>query len=307
MGRGRQQQRQTVPNQILTLGALAGAPQPAYPKRRNMLPEEVRALWDQNQQGMEQQLLPVNLWDLAVNNPVSQYLGEVIGKGAEKVSEYLPENWREQAMLTLPLLVGTALAKEPWQIRKGELVPHKATLPKSKSLAELAGISPDDYSEAALNARALRARAAETIPPDITHHDVGSWGIDSTGELMQLREYDLDDPKLIFTENPFRNQTVQKYEDWIQQGHQPPPLSAVETEKGSIKVSEGHHRAAAIRNTGGKKAKVWVSVTHNRPIGPDVFMPEGVTHRKAIERALEAGKDVPYEVLLEYTDLLPKK
>jgi len=252
---------------------------PQTGERRNMSPREIRSLY--SEQGIQPTLPPTSLLDMAM----------LATSGPE-----------QDAGIPLSLL-GMVKAAHPWQVRKAELIGHSATLPRRKTLADLAG----GYSEAEMHERALRNRASETMPPEITHHDVGSWGIDSSGELMHLREYDLDDPRLIFTEGRPRNQTTQKYVDWIQQGHEPPPLTAVETEKGNIKIQEGHHRSAALRDTGRKKAKVWVSVTHNRPIGEGQVMPEGVTHKAAIERALAEGKSIPPDVLEDYLDLVKSK
>lgn len=192
-------------------------------------------------------------------------------------------------------------AKEPWQLTKGELVAWKDTKPTPKYKPDTGG----GYSEQEMHERTLRNRSSETEAPDVKHHPVGSYGLDSTGELMQLREYKLDDPKLIFPEGMPNSgsQTVQKYADWINQGSVAPALTGLETEKGNIKIQEGHHRAAAIRSTGGDTAKVWVTLTRNRPLGNGQVMPEGVTHRGAVEAAIKDGKAVPSEVLADYPDL----
>jgi len=191
------------------------------------------------------------------------------------------------------------LQTEPWQVRKSDLVPHDEMFPRPKKVQDMSG----GYTEEQINARALRNRAAETEPPDVVRHPVGSWGRDADGELMQLREYSLNDPKLVFTESPGRNQTVEKYIGWIEKGSEPPPLRAVETEKGNIKIQEGNHRAAAIRATGGNKVKVWTAVTKNRPIGQGQVMPEGVTHEAAIRNAMAEGRTIPPEILADYPNI----
>jgi hypothetical protein len=194
--------------------------------------------------------------------------------------------------------------REPWQVPKSELVPYKETVPQPRYTPDTSG----GYSEAEIHERSLRNRAAETEPPIVKQFPTGSWGTDSTGELMQLREYRLDDPKLIFPEwlPSSGHPTVQKYSEWMRAGSEPPPLTGLETEKGNIKIQEGHHRAAAIKANDGETVKVWTTITHNRPLGNGQVMPEGVTHAQSVSRALEAGKPVPAEVLADYPELQPK-
>jgi hypothetical protein len=124
---------------------------------------------------------------------------------------------------------------------------------------------------------------------------------------MQLRRYDINDPRLVFPEGLKRNHTVDKYAEWIRQGSEPPPLTGLETEKGSIKIQEGHHRASAIKETGGDSVNVWVSVTQSVPIGKTeagevITSPRGVTHRDAVKQAVEQGQPVPQSVLGDYPD-----
>jgi hypothetical protein len=196
-----------------------------------------------------------------------------------------------------------AQALEPWQVAKKDLIQYSDTRPKAKYTPDESG----GYSEAEMNARSIRNRNAETEPPTVNQFPVGSWGVDSTGELMQLREYALDDPRLIFPEGRPSpgNQVVQKYLGWMREGSEPPPLTGLETEKGNIKIQEGHHRAAAIQANGGNTVKVWTTVTQNRPLGNGQVMPEGITHAQAVERAVAAGKPVPPEVLADYQEPQP--
>lgn len=179
---------------------------------------------------------------------------------------------------------------QPVRLSPDQLVPYEKTRPVASYTPDTSG----GYSEAEMNARTIRNRNAETAPPQVQQFPVGSWGTDSTGELMQLREYALDDPHLIFPEERSgpNNPTVQKYSDWINQGSEPPPLTGLETDKGNVKIQEGHHRASAIENTGGNTVKVWTTLTRNRPIGQGQFMPEGVNPNA-----------VPSDVLAKYPEL----
>lgn len=196
--------------------------------------------------------------------------------------------------------------REPWEMTRDELVSYSDTTPKSSEPVEDYG----DMTEAGLHARSLRVRANQTTPPTFAKHPVGTYGLDSTGELMQLREFDIDDPILRFNEGEPKNQTTRKYADWIADGHEPPPMGGLETEKGTINVTDGHHRRTAIRENGGKTVKVWVSLTQNVPIGKDaagkdITSPRGLKHRDVVAQALSAGKPVPPAVLAEYPDLAP--
>jgi hypothetical protein len=198
-----------------------------------------------------------------------------------------------------------ATLPEPWQVPKSEIIDYRDTRPQRTAAAapETGG-----YTEAEMHARTLENRANEDTPPTFNRYPVGTYAKDSDGELLQLRRYPLDDPKLIFPEGMPHpgNQTVQKYVDWIGQGSEPPPLTGIETEAGNIKIQEGHHRAEAIRQTGGNAADVWVNLTHNRPIGNGQVMGEGVTHEGAVRRALDAGETVPAAVLNDYPALMAK-
>ncbi|MES2136615.1 MAG: hypothetical protein V4502_06095 [Pseudomonadota bacterium] len=175
---------------------------------------------------------------------------------------------------------------------KSALVKYVDTVPKPVRAPEP---ETGGYSEEEMNARTLRYRAAEDQPPSVQHHAIGSWGEDSTGELMQLREYKLTDPRLQFPEGLPKNQTVAKYTDWINQGSKPPPLRGLETENGNIKIQEGHHRAAAIAATGGDTVPVWVTVTKNRPLGNGQVMPEGITYEQAQAAAPENPAKASFE------------
>ena len=81
-------------------------PADIQPLRRQMSPAEQQALY--SQKGMQPQLLPTSLWDLAVNNPVSEYIGEALGAAGRSLSELTSS---PLAPLALPFLVGTVVNK----------------------------------------------------------------------------------------------------------------------------------------------------------------------------------------------------
>lgn len=192
---------------------------------------------------------------------------------------------------------------QPWEIPASDVVPYADTVPKPKYKPETKG----GYSEEELHARSIRNRAAETEPPEVKRFPIGTWRLDSTGELSQLKRLSLDDSRVYFPEElpNQRNQTVQKYIDWMRRlGEESPPVTALETDKGGIKISDGHHRVAAIKAMGGDSFEAWVTATKNvkRPSG--AVMPEGLTHERAVRTAIEEGKDVPAKVLADYPDLI---
>jgi hypothetical protein len=120
--------------------------------------------------------------------------------------------------------------------------------------------------EASLHERTLLARWAQTEPARFQEHPVGSFGLDRTGELMRLMEFELKDPRLIFPEGLEGKPRVfvDKYVGWIRQGHMPPPLRGIVTDKGNVKIQDGHHRAASLRIAGINSVKVWVILTDQR-------------------------------------------
>lgn len=177
--------------------------------------------------------------------------------------------------------------KEPWEVPPSQLVSYAETIPQHEHIIPEA----TGGSEAELYEHTLKARRAQTKPPIVRHFPIGSWGIDSTGELTQLREFEFSDPRLIFIEGFPKNQFVDLYAEWIQAGHEPPPMRALETEKGNIKIQEGHHRAAALKQVGRTKFLAWVSITQGI---------RGLTHEQVVRQALKAGKNVPTEVLVAY-------
>lgn len=148
---------------------------------------------------------------------------------------------------------------EPWQLRETELVPYEDAIGRQ--------------------------------------HPIGTWAKDSAGDLMQLREVPIDDPRLQFpngTPNP-RSPEVQRLVEDIHAGNEPAPLIGLETGKGNIKILEGDHRAIAAQTAGRDKVKVWVSATDTRGA-----LPESVNHAGAVERAIGEGKAVPAQVLADY-------
>jgi hypothetical protein len=59
---------------------------------------------------------------------------------------------------------------------------------------------------------------------------------------------------------------VERYADWLRAGGRPPPISALETVGGDLRVIDGHRRLAAA-DLAGKPVRAWVSWTAPHPEG----------------------------------------
>jgi hypothetical protein len=190
----------------------------------------------------------------------------------------------------------------PWRLRTGELLPMAAT----RALPKVAVPPPSNYSEEALWEHSMRARAAELEPPAVPRFPIGTWcAIGDDHMLYHLREYLLDDPALVFLEGLQPNLLSAKYASWIADGSEPPPGKARELEDGRVSVSDGHHRAIALGQAGRRAIQLWVSPVVGRPNQFDANLTTfvGLTHRDAVRAAIEAGHEVPDEVLADYPDL----
>jgi hypothetical protein len=195
---------------------------------------------------------------------------------------------------------------EIWQLTRAELVPFAQTYP----ISHLRDDGPASYSEADLHAYSLWRRRNELVPPVVPVVPVGTWAVDRFDSLWHLCVYHLSDPLLVFPEgDPYGGRTgyppqqqpwlVEKYASWLQEGHEPPPFHAAEMEGGRIKVTEGHHRAAALVRVGRAEALIWVSVAYRKPSG---FLTD-LTHAIAVELAVQEGRDVTSAVLADYPHL----
>jgi hypothetical protein len=62
------------------------------------------------------------------------------------------------------------------------------------------------------------------------------------------------------TERPGRF-VVEKYVEWVRRGSAIPPIRVLETERGTLRVTDGHHRIAAAQALGRRTIKAWVTLT----------------------------------------------
>lgn len=147
------------------------------------------------------------------------------------------------------------------------VVPARAMLPVSAPL----DLEPQtDFSEEGCWSYSLRARRAQVAPSLWQRFPEGTWAIGASGECYQLRRFALDDPRLRFGEcQPWDGDrelayagklpNVEKYLRWLREGHDTPPCTGWETVLGTVRVTDGHHRAAARWRAGLRDILVWVS------------------------------------------------
>jgi len=145
--------------------------------------------------------------------------------------------------------------------------------------------------EAERHRASVENRRRETTPPVVVHHPLGMWAIDYTGDLWHLEELEI--AALERMEEPYGN-IVAKYAAWIGEGHTPPPIRVLQMQSGTYRVSDGHHRTAALEHTGAKTIRAWVS-----PPGR-IMRLFGLSYEEAVTTALLAGVLVPLRVAREY-------
>lgn len=150
------------------------------------------------------------------------------------------------------------------------LVPIADTLPRRTSPAvDRVQYTEDEYGKA--------SRLSEATPPQTPRFPVGTLRVTRYREVEELRDIELS--RLIETEEEKRGPIVDKYLEWAGRGLTAPPISAVETETGNVKIVDGHHRLAVARARGDRSILGWVALTQNKPLRPDgsVVMPYPVT------------------------------
>jgi hypothetical protein len=105
---------------------------------------------------------------------------------------------------------------------------------------------------------------------------IGTWRIDHVrglygreiSVLVELDPHHLVDSELDSAGRllPERRPDAQRYEMWIKEGYRPPPVEVLETDRGELKVTDGHRRLVASRNAGATLL-CWVSPSANVPSG----------------------------------------
>jgi len=119
--------------------------------------------------------------------------------------------------------------------------------------------------------------STKDLPMPEDHLPLGMWMIDDQwdgpyGRLMsQLREVPIE--KLIPSEetDPTKYEHLRQYKLWAEENKIPPPITVLELEDGSLKISDGHRRWLAAKETGKDTIRAWV----NPPMATGKLTPEG--------------------------------
>lgn len=166
-----------------------------------------------------------------------------------------------------------------------KLYSYKETIPKYRQ--DLSKLDlPTGMTEEAIHKRTAALRTMEhQFPLSVPDIPVRAIRVDTDTSFYagyeQLREFKTTDPVLEFPEGKPTdehwkdNPVVRRYVDWILDGYKQPPLSAVITEKGKVRIIEGHHRAAAAHRAG-TPIQVWVALTWLKPLGDGKVFPKNI-------------------------------
>ena len=128
------------------------------------------------------------------------------------------------------------------------------------------------YAEGA-SPRTTRAVYPELEPGtwmlDDLHRGAYGRGIEELVEFqprdLEPKEFSWDDPKAeLRHEGKWHD--VERYADWLRAGGSPPPISVVQTDRGDLRVTDGHRRLAAA-DLAGKPVRAWVSWVAPHPEG----------------------------------------
>ena len=129
----------------------------------------------------------------------------------------------------------------------------------------------------------------------------GTWSIDDGYDLAYGHSVEklvrLPVKDLILTEEDYtkvnyggRGDDARRYAGWIKEGKEPPPISVVETDSGTMNVSNGHRRVAAAKLAGKDTILAWVSPRMEVMKGPNGPIYVGMTYEGATLGPKEAEK-----------------
>lgn len=114
--------------------------------------------------------------------------------------------------------------------------------------------------------------SSKTLPMAPLDLQVGQWMIDRFKglhgrEIAQLRLVDtanlLPSEDLVPTNTEGRGDDSKLYRKWLEEGRTPPPINVVETDKGTLRVTDGHRRYYAHKEAGMPVlAWVWPAMDH---------------------------------------------
>jgi hypothetical protein len=104
-------------------------------------------------------------------------------------------------------------------------------------------------------------------------------------------EFDWENPEARLRDEG-RLKDAHRYADWIKAGHEPPPISVVQNDRGELRVTEGHRRLYAS-HLAGKPVKAWTSWAADHPDGRTDWegkpIKVGLSHRIVTKSGLPDG------------------
>ena len=186
-------------------------------------------------------------------------------------------------------------AKQPWQMRIAEFV-------------QLSNYYRD-YRSNYFTEDGRQIGSSRLLPARPIEIQIGAWLIDDGFKGLHGREIEqlrlLDPAELEPSEDPkARRDDVERYYGWLQDGLTPPPIWVVESERGTLRITDGHRRwAASLR--AGVQVPAWVSPIAELEDRDCLGQPikTGLTHELSIRQALARGETLPRGLYIDYPDL----
>jgi hypothetical protein len=143
-------------------------------------------------------------------------------------------------------------------------------------MKRLRGLSLDAYEKRVPAGHAKK-------PRKYPHYLLGTWRIGPrTGygrtleQLREVRIHGLEVPELAYGRknadilsqlHPAKREAALLYAEQVRLGKRLPPIEIVETDRGNLRVIDGHRRIVAHLLAGRKRIRAWVSPTVDHPWG----------------------------------------
>lgn len=203
-------------------------------------------------------------------------------------------------------------------------VPRVGTYPPCDHAPPLWTLLPEDLLSRRAYDASFRARYLDEkgerrgsnmdLPAENLGICVGQWRIDDEyplnygSDVAEFRYFDSAD--LAPTEDPLdlgRGRYVEQYQTWIREGRAAPPVTVLQGDDGSLRVSDGNRRHLAHKREGRPVPgwfypAAWSGLydARGRP------MTTGLTWEIAVQDAIHADDPVPDRVRAEYERRLPR-
>jgi predicted kinase len=115
------------------------------------------------------------------------------------------------------------------------------------------------------------------VPTSVDLPPVGTWRISpikglygrEIDKLVRVPVDTLEIPEVSLDGklDPTKRGDDERYADWLQQGMRAPPIDVVQTERGGLRVMDGHRRVLGAKRAGQTEIEAWVSPTVPAPHG----------------------------------------